>query len=321
MNTDVTIVIPNFNGAKLLQRNLPFVLTAAATYGMNTAVIVVDDGSTDDSVAFIREKFPQVELVVHDQNKGFAEAVYSGISAARTELIFLLNSDVQPEPDCLHMLAEYFESPDTFSVGPLIKDEHGKINRHSWNVRHFRWGQLKPVRWRVQDALAARQEGRLLSVYASGGSVMLRKSMFMDLGGFNSLFKPFYGEDYDLGLRAWRRGWKTYFEPRVSVTHQREGSSIKSNTKRAYVKRVRRRNKLVLEWIHLPARRLWLGAIPLALWQLLGELLLADKVNVVGFCTAVTRIPEVLRQRRVLKRSQKLSFGEMLTQVSKQRYS
>lgn len=316
MKPGVSIVIPNFNGAKLLPSNLPAVLDAAAAYHPQAPVIVVDDGSSDESVAVIRERFPEVRLVVQEYNKGFSEAVYTGIMTADTELVFLLNSDVQPEPNVMQLLVEYFNDAGTFAVGPLIRDEDGKINRHSWNVRRFRAGNLKPVDWDLDQAIVARQQGKLPAVYVSGGSVMLRKSMFLALGGFHPMFKPFYGEDYDLGLRAWRQGWKSYFEPRVSVTHQRVGSSIKSNTKRGYVKRVRRRNKLLLEWTHLPAWRLWTSVVPLAVWQLLGELLMLDKVNILGFCDAVRRIPIVLHERRQLSETQRISFKQVLGQIT-----
>lgn len=313
MKPDVSIVIPNFNGADLLARNLPSVLLAAKTYKQNTKVIVVDDGSHDASLQVLEQQFPQVGVIVHPHNKGFADAVYTGISTAQTELIFLLNSDVQPDPQCLEPLVEYFKEPDTFAVSPLIRDENKEINRHSWNIRGFKKGNLKPIEWHLDQAFAARLEGKLLTIYASGGSVLLRKSMFMALGGFLPLFKPFYGEDYDLGLRAWRRGWRSYFEPGVSVIHQHHGS-IKDNVKRTYVKRIRRRNKLILEWMHLPSWRLWTSVIPLSIWQLLGELILLDKVNVMGFWSALSRVPDVLQERRQLAQTQKLSFEQILKQ-------
>jgi GT2 family glycosyltransferase len=317
MKPEVTIVIPNFNGAALLRSNLPAVLEAARTYREDTRVIVVDDGSSDDSIRVMQELFPEIGLVVHERNKGFSEAVYSGISEAQSDLVFLLNSDVQPDQDVIQPLTEYFAEADTFAVGPVIRDERGNVDRHSWNIREFYHGNLKPVDWELQQALDARRQKRLLTIYASGGSVLLRKSMFMALGGFHPIYKPFYGEDYDLGLRAWERGWRSYFEPRVGVTHQRNtGSSIKTNVCRTYVKRVRRRNKLLLEWIHLPAGRLWGSVIPLAIWQLLGEMLTLDKVNVMGFLDALPRIPVVLQARRELAANRKLALNQVLDEIA-----
>ena len=144
--------------------------------------------------------------------------------------------------------------------------------------------------------------------------MMVRKSMFLELNGFHPLFKPFYSEDFDLGLRAWRRGWRSYFEPNVSVVHQSKGS-IKENVRRAYVKQVRRRNNYILEWMHLPAIRLVTTVIPLTIWQLLGELLLLDRVNLKGFITALPKIREVIAARRELKKKQTLSLAEVLKAI------
>jgi len=317
MSDSLTIIIPNYNGAHLLAQNLPTVVQAAEAYPNTVHIIVVDDGSIDNSLAILQDEFSQVHVVVHRKNQGFSEAIYSGVQAANTELLFLLNSDVQLNTDCLESLAEYFSKPDTFSVCPLILDENGTVSRHSWNIRQYRRGNLKPVNWNLEAALFARQTRRLPTLYASGGSMMVRKSMFLELNGFHPLFKPFYSEDYDLGLRAWRYGWRSYFEPNVSVIHQSRGS-IKENVRRAYVKQVRRRNNYIFEWMHLPFGRLLLCVLPLTAWQLLGELLLLDGVNLKGFTTALLKIPSVITARKELQKKQKLSFNEVLKQVAEQ---
>ena len=311
MSPQVTIVIPNYNGAHLLKRNLPSVLKSVQEDGVETSVIVVDDGSTDDSLAVLQTEFPGVQVVSHEVNQGFSEAVLSGVKAADTELLLLLNSDVELLPGCLPKLIPYFDHVDTFSVCPLILEEDGTVNRHSWNVRHFRRGNLKAQFWTIDQARSQRERKMLRTLYASGGSMMVRKSMFIKLGGFHPIFKPFYGEDYDLGLRAWRRGWQSYFEPGASLIHQSRGS-IKDNVKRDYVNQVRRRNKYLLDWMHLPASRLWLTVIPLSLWQVLGELLLLDKVNLMGFRDALARIGWVLAERRKLKESSVMAFPAIL---------
>jgi GT2 family glycosyltransferase len=311
MSEAIAIIIPNYNGAHLLARNLPSVLTSIETDELNATVIVVDDGSTDASLQVLQDRFPAVRVVAHPINRGFSEAIWSGVQAADTELVFLLNSDVELKAGCLKRLVPYYESPDTFAVCPLILDEDGSVNRHSWNQRRFQWGNLKAVEWELSSAREARQRGWLATLYTSGGSMMVRRSMFIALNGFHPIFKPFYGEDYDLGLRAWRQGWSSYFEPGASVVHQSRGS-IKDHVKRAYVKQVRRRNKYLLEWIHLPALRLWTGVIPWSLWQLLGEVILLDRVNLKGFGNAVLQLGSVMRARRIVQRTAKLSFTEVL---------
>lgn len=319
MNALVTIIIPNFNGAHLLRRNLPSVERAAAAYQFGATIIVVDDGSSDGSVAMLAREFPQVKVVVHPLNKGFSEAIYSGVQAAETELLFFLNTDVDPEQNCLLPLAACFDEPDTFAVSPLILNENGEINCHSWNLNSFQRGNLRPVGWDLEQAFLARKVGRLPSLYTSGGSMMVRRTMFLELHGFHPLFKPFYVEDYDLGLRAWRRGWRSYFEPNAKVVHHTQGS-IKENVKRARVLRIRRRNKYILEWLHIPAWRLWSRVIPVTIWKLLWKIVLIDRVHVAGFLSALPKIPKVCVERRRVMASQAQSLDDVIKCIKPENY-
>lgn len=312
MYPPITVVIPNFNGAPLLQKNIPSVLNAMQAYPGESALIVVDDGSQDASLQVLKEQFPQAKVVMHAQNQGFAEAIHSGVNAAETELLFLLNSDVEVAEQLFTPLVHYFEDPNAFSVNPLIYDEQGAVKRHSWNLRQFKAGTLKLVNWHLDKALKLRATGeKLPSAYAHGGSFMVRKSMFLALGGFHPIFKPFYSEDYDLGLRAWRRGWGSYFEPSVHIVHQSVGS-IRSNVKMNHIKTIRRRNRYILEWMHLSATQLWFCAIPASLIQLLGEILLLDKVNLKGFYLACTKLPEVLRARSEMQASETQGLADTM---------
>ncbi len=90
MNKTITVVIPNYNGVNLLSKNLPSVLKALKNYDQESSVIVVDDGSEDASVRLLAEKFTQVKVLVHAVNRGFAEAVHTGVKEATTDLVFIL---------------------------------------------------------------------------------------------------------------------------------------------------------------------------------------------------------------------------------------
>lgn len=158
----ITVVIPNYNGAHLLRKNLPTVIAALAVYDAECSIIVVDDGSVDDSLAVLKQEFPDVKIVIHKKNQGFAEAVHSGVNAADTELLFLLNSDVAVQPDIFRPLVAYFDDVSTFSVNPLIYDEQGKEKRHSWNLRQFKSGVLKLLNWSLDNALKRRAQGKNL---------------------------------------------------------------------------------------------------------------------------------------------------------------
>jgi len=307
----VGVIIPNFNGVHLLRRNLPFVMRAAAAYPGACSIVAVDDGSEDGSAGMLRSEFPSVRLVVHETNRGFAEAIHSGVAAAEAEFLIFLNSDVRPREDFVAPLIRHLEKADVFSVSPLVLDEDGRVNPVSWRCFRIRRGRLRSVRWRFEDL---KFEGPTESLFASGGSVALRKSMFKALGGYLPLYKPFYSEDFDLCLRAWKRGWRTLLEPASRVVHERKGS-ISENVAAGCVKKTRVRNRLLLEWTHLPARDLMLHLVPGYLIQFIGRLLRLDFVYVQGFFAALRHLPEALRVRAEIRKHQVLEFWRIIDSI------
>jgi GT2 family glycosyltransferase len=309
----VSLIIPNFNGAHLLRANLPAVLAAAEAYPGGGAVIVVDDGSKDASVAVLEAEFPSVRLVRHEDNRGFAEAVHSGVAAAATEWLIFLNSDVRPDRDFIAPLVRHFDRPEVFAVAPLVLDEDAKVNPVSWRGYRIRRGRLKARRWRYDPVRDGRARA---SLFASGGSMAVRKSLFQALGGFLPIFKPFYSEDFDLGLRAWRRGWRTVFEPASRVVHGRSGS-IKENIARDRIRRTRIRNRFLLEWIHVPAGDLAFSLVPGYLARGLGRLLKLDLGYFRGLWDALRRLPEALRLRAEVRRTEVLGWREIMATIDR----
>ena len=306
----VTVIIPNFNGAHLLRTNLPYVLKAAEDYPGECPVIVVDDGSRDDSVAAVRSEFPSVRLIEHKANRGFADAVHSGVEAAASELLIFLNSDVRPYAGFITPLIRHFDEPDIFSVSPLIMDESGDFNPVSWRCFRIKRGRLRPIPW----YFGGTNRGARASLFASGGSVMLRKSMFLALGGFLPIFKPFYSEDVDLGLRAWRRRWRTLFESESRVIHGQTGS-IQENVASRHIRKTRERNRFLLEWIHVPSRDLILNLIPGYLLQSAGRLLKFDLVYFQALYAALRRLPEARRFRAEVEQSDALGFWDIMDTI------
>ena len=110
-----SVVIPNWNGKDLLEKYLPSVIAAMSGHPDNE-LIVVDNGSTDGSAAFLREQFPQVRLVALDQNLGFGGGSNKGFREAKNDIVVLLNSDMRVAPDFLAPLLAGFDAPDVFAV-------------------------------------------------------------------------------------------------------------------------------------------------------------------------------------------------------------
>ena len=300
----VSIIIPNFNGASILATNLPTVLAAARVYGGDVDIIVVDDASSDQSVAMVTGKFPQVKLVRHDINRGFAETVHSGVHAAAHEILVFLNSDVRPHADFLAPLIETLMiSRDVFSVSPLVYDPEGQLQNVSWNRYKMVRGTIKSTLWDLNTVREYQKNGRALkSLFASGGSIALKKEMFNRLDGFLPLYKPFYLEDTDLCTRAWMRGWQTLFDPRSRVVHDHVGT-IKRFFHAKKIRTIRTRNRFLYLWLYSSRHRLVLSHVPWTAFRLLLRLLRLDLTFPIALLQSLAHLRSVKTLRFEMKQS------------------
>jgi len=287
----VSIIIPNYNGEQILPRALASVSEAVRAYAGPSEIIVVDDASRDNSIDLIAQNFPDFSLVRHEVNKGFSDAVHSGVQAAVYPIILLLNSDVYPDRDFIAPLVRWFDREDTFSVSPLILDQGGNPSRVSWNL-------VKLIRGEIRSSNA------------------IRKEMFVQLGGFLSIYRPFYYEDRDLGTRAWKRGWKTYFEPTSRVVHD-HSSTIKRFFPIKKTKIIKRRNRLFYLWLHLSTPKLFLSHIPWIFVRLLSRLLRFDAVYALALFSALLKVKEVIKLRSSpgMKDTHKKPLEEILAEI------
>lgn len=241
---NVSIVIPNWNGANKLRRHLPNVLEAAKFCGADE-VIVSDDASTDQSVEILKNEFPEVRLVVREENGGFSSNVNFGVSFTDTDFIVLLNNDASPEKDFLIPIMPHFEDKKVFSVGCNT----GGV----WNKARFENGFF----WHNQadiDSIKTKETHETL--WASGGSAVFRRSIWDELGGLDTLFDPFYEEDLDLGYRARKRGYINLWEPRSEVEHYKEKGVIVSNFSQNQISRIAQRNQLIFIWKNITSSRM-----------------------------------------------------------------
>ncbi len=240
---EISIIIPNWNGKDLLEKNLPFVLAAKENKkNCIKDIIIIDDGSTDDSVSYLRKKYgKEIRLIVHKKNRGFATSINTGVRMAKGELVCLLNTDVVPRADFLESIESDFEDKRVFAVS-LHEEGYGPAKGKF--VDGFILHEGMPEVDKVQE-----------SFWASGGSCVLRRSIFMDLKGMDdSLLSPYYWEDIDLSYRAWKRGFVVLWDSRAKVVHEHESTVKKLNQKK--VQRIRERNQLLFVWKNLTSRSL-----------------------------------------------------------------
>jgi GT2 family glycosyltransferase len=267
----VSIIIPNYNGRQLLETYLPYTLAAIESAGVNYELIIIDDCSTDGSVEFIKQQYPAVKLLVNEKNGGFSYTCNRGIAASTCELICLLNSDVKLTPGYFEHQFRYFLMEDTFGVMGRIIDMEGDGIQDAARMPKFNGFKLKTDYFYYTNDPA----DNLYTFYLSGANALIDAAKLKQIGGFYELFSPFYCEDMELGIRAWRLGWKCYYEHQ-SVCRHEISASTKNYQKPKWIKSLYYRNRFYLHALHLNNLALLCWYIQITLIDLLPKLLVGQ---------------------------------------------
>lgn len=286
----VTIIIPVWNGAAWL----PACLRALETQSFRDfAVIVVDNGSADNSRDLARAGCPPALLIAFERNRGFAAAVNAGIRECRSDYVALLNMDTQPRPDWLLNLVRAMDAsgPEVGCLAsrmlsmsnPVLADNCG--DSLSWQGAAGKRGHGQPAGLfnRTEEVFSA-----------CAGAALYRRALLETLGGFDERFFA-YLEDVDLGLRARLRGYRCVFVPMAEVLHEGHGCGI---SQARYVRLITR-NRLLLLFKNIPARLLLRHALSLLYGQWYFFVVLRRPLAALaGYGSFLISLPYVFRERR-----------------------
>lgn len=221
-NTIVSIIIPNWNGLDHLEICLPSI--SKQTF-KNFEVIVVDNGSSDQSVDFVKTNFPNFKIIKFKKNWGFSKAVNVGIKYSTSNYIFLLNNDTEIDKNCLKYLLEAAKSHLevgfiaakilNFSSRNLIDNAGDYIDSV---------GHLHSRGFGKKDGPEFSREQYIFA--SSGGGSLFKREVFKKVGYLDEDYF-FYMEDIDLCLRAQLAGFKGWYQPKARIYHRRMGSVTK----------------------------------------------------------------------------------------------
>lgn len=257
MSFPVSVVIPNYNGKHLLEEYLPSVFAALKHSGIDSEVIISDDASSDGSLAFIQEKYPAIKTVRSETNRGFSHTANNGIKMAGKKLVLLLNSDVRLQEDYFETQWKYFEDPDTFGVMGSIRSEDGKKLMDAAKYPIWKGGQLRTT---VNCRVIPKSDKSCYTLFLSGANALVDREKLLELQGFDTRYSPFYMEDVDLSVRAWRNGWNCFYEKEAVCSHKLS-ETIATHHKKKKVDLISRRNKFIFHDTHLEGgkRMLWMA--------------------------------------------------------------
>ncbi|GMQ31709.1 hypothetical protein Aconfl_43540 [Algoriphagus confluentis] len=240
------MVLPNFNGRDLLKSYLPFTFEALENSGCTYEFLLVDDCSQDDSVEFVSQNYPQIRILKNEENRGFSFSCNRGIKESVNELVFLLNSDIKLSPEYFRGLFPYFSNPETFGVmGKILNRDGSKVEIGAKIPRRI--GKYLKTDFQY---LPFAESSTAPTLFLSGANALIDRKKLIELGGFDELFSPFYSEDLDLGIRAWRMGWKCYFHDQSHCYHL-GSATMKTQIQKDWVKTVYFRNRMLFHAIHL----------------------------------------------------------------------
>ncbi len=253
MKMAISAVIPTFNALELLQKNIPVVIAALRAHD---ELVIVDDAGNDSSAEWLinsyrlkkrfnfelqipkryHTKFSlsdfdlfqgellhdggaiSISLVILKSNRRFGAAVNIAAILAKNPLLFLCNNDVYPKRNCFTFIRPYFEQDsNVFAVGCL---EYENANQELKSGKNKLWF----ARGLFQHSKASSFDSGP-TAWASGGSAVFNKKLWLELGGFDPGFYPAYWEDVDISFRARMRGWKVLFENKAIVYHKHESTN------------------------------------------------------------------------------------------------
>ena len=313
----VSIVVANWEGEAWIARALSSLQTSARASNHTFEVIVVDDASSDGSVELIRKRFPRVRLLQNPRNVGFRRTVNRGVRAARGRVVVLCNNDLSVQEGFIAALTSWFVPGATRSTDarphaptrPLFAVSARTLGWYDGRPNQvcmgalFRGGRITPA-WTDPKSPSP-------CLFAQAGAAAYDRKMFLQLGGLSSLYEPGYWEDYDLSMRAARRGWAQLYDPSAIALHIGGGSMQKRFGARR-VAMFKARNHLVFEWRHITSPGLAIrhaARLPLSVFR---EAAAGETTFLRALAGATARLPAILRARLSDKHDSALSDKELL---------
>lgn len=244
---DLGIVILNWNTSALLRRCLETVLASEGDFSFR--VVVVDNASTDDSVAMVHQHFPQVEVIESPVNGGYSYGNNLGlralgydnrqINADAPRYALLLNPDTEVPPDALcHMIRFMDSRPEIGVAGPKLVLEDGSLDlacRRSFpspEISFYRFSGFSKLfphhpRFGRYNMTFVDPDQELEVDSVVGAYMQVRREAIADVGLLDETFFM-YGEDLDWAYRIKKAGWTVFYHPRVTVKHVKRAASRQS---------------------------------------------------------------------------------------------
>jgi GT2 family glycosyltransferase len=295
-----SVVIPSFNGRDLLARCLASITRhRPASTVPRVEVIVVDDGSSDDTAAWLGRTHPEMRVVRLARNAGFCGAANAGIALARGSFIQVLNNDTEVGPGWIEAALAPFADASVGAVAPLVlvRSDPARVDSAGDSYSVVGW----PAKRGHGQPAAPYARAPVQEVFGiSGTGAFYRGEILRRMGGFDLIFGSYY-EDVDLSFRLRWAGYRCVFAPESVIYHEISATYDHANPE---LQRRMARNAEIVFWANLPRGTLARAALPhlafvfaQAAWRLVRGRL---RPFLLGKWDAVRVFP-LIRERRRLR--------------------
>lgn len=232
---EVAIVILNWNGKNYLEKFLPSVIS----YTSEARIIVADNASTDDSIDFLKQNYPHIEIIQNKSNGGFAKGYNDALQHVESPYYLLLNSDIEVTEGWLEPLMEMMEDPKVAGVQPKVRSFHKRDElEHAGAAGGFIDNNYFPFcRGRIFETIEkdnGQYDYPLEVFWATGACLLIRSEDFHSAGGFDEEFFA-HMEEIDLCWRLKLKGKKFMVEPRSVVYHVGGGTLPYTSPRKTYL--------------------------------------------------------------------------------------
>ena len=264
----LAVIVPNYNGKKFLKD----CFESIKKQNNILEVIIIDNGSDDGSVEFIKEKYPEYILIENKENLGFSKAVNQGIKISSAEYCFLLNNDVELEIDCASKLLKCIEKDkNIFAVASKMVQFHDRDKLDDVGDEYTVLGWTK----KVGDGRSSKLYSHEREIFsACAGAALYRRCIFDTIGYFDENFFA-YMEDVDIGYRAKIYGFKSVYCSDAVVYHHVSATS--GSRYNSFKIRLAARNNVYVPYKNMPWPQLLLNLIFLLIGFMIKYLFFVSK--------------------------------------------
>lgn len=263
----MSIVIPNFNGGSIIKECIKSCYLAVASPLISEfEIIISDDNSNDNSIEIVNQEFPDVKIVTNHEERGFATNVNNGVNHANFNLVLILNNDIRLTKNYFEDQLPHLESPEVFgTMGTILNEDNQRLGARF----------LKYSSFGIENKNESPENLELYYThYLSGANALVKRDLFISLGGFCPLFTPYYYEDAELGLKVWLSGYRCLYIKESECLHL--GSSTIDKEDDDYRRLITKRNKLIISYAYLERVKLYYFNI-IVLFKLAHRATILDK--------------------------------------------